>query len=278
MADDPPHIADWLTAPIVPLAWLWRIERSDGMVLGFTSHDRDLVRDGVTYVATPGIQPSALSLNASLDADTMDIAGALTADAITEADLDAGRWDGAAVTLDVTNWEAQDEPPIRVARGTLGAVERKRGAFAAELRTLDAVLEAPVAPETSPGCRARLGDSACRVDLAPRTKMVRVAGISDRVVTMGEPIDGAAYTFGRLRFLSGANCGLSVAIVAGAGQAITLARDPAFAVDAGTLVELIEGCDRQLATCSGRFGNAINFRGEPYLPGMDYVTRYPGAG
>lgn len=278
MADDPPQIADWLTAPIVPLAWLWRIERSDGMVLGFTSHDRDLVRDGVTYVATPGIQPSALSLNASLDADTMDIAGALTADAITEADLDAGRWDGAAVTLDVTNWEAPDEPPIGVARGTLGAVERKRGAFAAELRTLDAVLEAPVAPETSPGCRARLGDSACRVDLAPRTKMARVAGIADRVVTLDEPIEGAAYAFGRLRFLSGANCGLGVAIVAGAGQAITLARDPAFAVDAGTLVELIEGCDRQLATCSGRFGNAINFRGEPYLPGMDYVTRYPGAG
>jgi hypothetical protein len=31
-----------------------------------------------------------------------------------------------------------------------------------------------------------------------------------------------------------------------------------------------------LATCGGRFGNALNFRGEPYLPGIDLLTRYPG--
>ncbi|MBN9788638.1 hypothetical protein DMP17_08535 [Pseudonocardia sp. TMWB2A] len=274
-------IAAWLTAPIVPLAWAWKIARSDGMVLGFTSHDRDLVRGGMTYVATPGIAPSALSLSASLDADTMDIAGALTADAISEDDLDAGRWDGAAVTLHIVNWEDADEPMILVAQGSLGAVERKRGAFAAELRTLDAGLDAPVAPETAPGCRARLGDSACRVDLAPRTRLVRLAGVEGRMVTVESAgdgaINGAAFAYGRLRFVTGPNAGLTGLIVAGAGQSLTLARDPVFPVDAGTRAEIIEGCDKQLATCAARFGNAVNFRGEPYLPGMDYVTRYPGA-
>jgi hypothetical protein len=45
----------------------------------------------------------------------------------------------------------------------------------------------------------------------------------------------------------------------------------------GALVELIEGCDKSIATCAGRFANAANFRGEPYLPGIDLLTRYPGA-
>ena len=58
---------------------------------------------------------------------------------------------------------------------------------------------------------------------------------------------------------------------------VTLADPPAFAVAAGTLALLTEGCDRQMATCAGRFGNGVNFRGEPYLPGMDLLTRYPGA-
>jgi len=31
-----------------------------------------------------------------------------------------------------------------------------------------------------------------------------------------------------------------------------------------------------METCSARFGNAVNFRGEPYLPGNDLLTRYPG--
>ena len=41
-------------------------------------------------------------------------------------------------------------------------------------------------------------------------------------------------------------------------------------------VRLTEGCDRQLATCAARFGNAVKFRGEAQLPGNDLLTRYPG--
>jgi len=57
---------------------------------------------------------------------------------------------------------------------------------------------------------------------------------------------------------------------------VTLADAPAFAVEAGALALLTEGCDRRMETCSARFGNAVNFRGEPYLPGNDLLTRYPG--
>nr|WP_070158321.1 phage BR0599 family protein [Sphingobium phenoxybenzoativorans] len=57
---------------------------------------------------------------------------------------------------------------------------------------------------------------------------------------------------------------------------VTLADPPAFVVAAGTLALLTEGCDKRMATCSARFGNAANFRGEPYLPGNDLLTRYPG--
>ena len=45
----------------------------------------------------------------------------------------------------------------------------------------------------------------------------------------------------------------------------------------GTLIELIEGCDKRFETCRDRFANALNFRGEPHLPGIDLLTRYPGA-
>jgi hypothetical protein len=40
---------------------------------------------------------------------------------------------------------------------------------------------------------------------------------------------------------------------------------------------LFEGCDKQLATCAMRFENALKFRGEPFLPGNDVLTRFPGA-
>ncbi|MFL6789431.1 MAG: phage BR0599 family protein, partial [Sphingomicrobium sp.] len=52
---------------------------------------------------------------------------------------------------------------------------------------------------------------------------------------------------------------------------------PSSAVAIGTPLEIIEGCDKRLETCSARFANAANFRGEPHLPGNDLLTRYPGA-
>ena len=38
------------------------------------------------------------------------------------------------------------------------------------------------------------------------------------------------------------------------------------------------GCDRHLGTCRGRFGNVVNFRGFPHIPGSDFVLRYPRSG
>ena len=52
---------------------------------------------------------------------------------------------------------------------------------------------------------------------------------------------------------------------------------PRFAPAVGDMVEIMEGCDKSFATCTARFANAANFRGEPHLPGMDLLTRYPGA-
>lgn len=72
------------------------------------------------------------------------------------------------------------------------------------------------------------------------------------------------------------NGGLEAAILTSAGARATLAEPPAFEVEQGARVEISEGCDKRFETCRGRYANAANFRGEPHLPGMDLLTRYPG--
>ena len=111
--------------------------------------------------------------------------------------------------------------------------------------------------------------------MAGRRRFARVVACVGAVVTLDASAVGLGS--GLLRWFGGANCGLENAVALGAGMAVTLRAVPAFVVEPGVLVELVEGCDKSLATCGGRFGNAINFRGEPYLPGSDLLTRYPGA-
>lgn len=269
---------DFLHRALLTVAMCWRLERRDGVTLGFTTHDRDLRRGGLLYRAAPGMLPSSISLTDGFDAESLDIEGALTSDAISAADLSAGRWDGAAVHVFIIDWEAPDGDSLAVARGELGEVSIKADAFEAELRSPLALLDAPVAEQTSPGCRAQLGDKRCRVDMAGRTRLTRVATIlAEDVLEVAQAGVGDEYGFGRLRWLAGPNCGLTSEVLRSTGAVLTLAEPPAFPPAAGDPVEIVEGCDRILATCAARFANAANFRGEPHLPGIDLLTRYPGA-
>lgn len=268
-----------LAQDLAALSFCWRLERRDGVAIGLTSHDRDLVVAGFPYAAAPGLVPSAVRRGIGLDVESMDLQGALTSDAISEADLASGRWDGAALWLHLTEWTEPGALWLELMRGELGAVEQQGESFSVELRGPNAVLAGAVAPETSPGCRARLGDAACRVDLAGRRKMVRVSGMSDEVASIsGGGLIAGDYMFGNLRWLEGENCELVQAITANDAGSVTLADLPAFEVVAGTRALITQGCDKRIGTCAARFGNAVNFRGEPYLPGSDLLTRYPGAG
>lgn len=264
---------------LTTLAFCWRVERRDGVCLGFTSHDRDLVIGGLVYRSAPGMLPSAVSVSDDFDASTLDVAGALTSDAIGEADLAAGRWDRASVSLFLVDWEDPGGERLKLARGELGDVTVKANGFEAELRGAAALLERAVAEQTSPECRAELGDRRCRIDMAGRALVTRVtARPAETVVIVAEAPGGSgAYGFGRLRWIGGANSGLESAIIASDGLEVTLQEPPPFAIAAGDLVQVVEGCDKSFATCRARFANAENFRGEPHLPGMDLLTRYPGA-
>ena len=82
--------------------------------------------------------------------------------------------------------------------------------------------------------------------------------------------------FGELTWLEGAVCGLASPVIAEEGTVLTLAEMPPEMPPLPLRVRLVEGCDKQLATCSARFSNALNFRGEAHLPGNDLLTRYPG--
>lgn len=269
-------MSEFLERDLTTMAICWRLDRRDGVAMGFTSHDRDLEIGGLAYRATPGMLPSAIGRSDGFDADTMDVSGALSSAAISVGDLEAGRWDGAAVRVFAVDWEAPDDV-VHLARGELGAVEMRDGAFTAELRGPTAALERAVVEETSPECRASLGDRRCRVDLAARRRFARVVETDGEVLTLDavEPTANA-YGYGVLRWLTGGNSGLTAMILSSDGDAVTLRDPPAGPVAAGDLAELIEGCDRRFATCAGRFANALNFRGEPHLPGNDLLTRYAG--
>ena len=265
-----------LDGPLTSLAFCWAVERRDGAGLGLTSCDQPIERTGVRFEAAPGMMPAAISRKAGLEAASSEITGAVTSRALAAGDLAAGRWDGAALTLSAVDWTGGDVEQIALSSGEIGEVAVEGETFTTELRGSAMKLDAPICPVTSPTCRASLGDDKCRVDMAGRSIRATVVTSTSDTVTLDRVVE-ARFLLGRLRYLSGGNCGLKTVIWAVSGSAVRTRDLPPVEVKAGDVIELREGCDKLFATCSARFGNALNFRGEPHVPGNDLLTRYPGA-
>ncbi|WP_265561949.1 DUF2163 domain-containing protein [Sphingomicrobium arenosum] len=257
------------------LAMCWTLERSDGAGLALTSHDAALDHD--RYRLEPGgaITPHSIEREAGASQRRDDIEGAVSSAALSSDDLMAGRWDGAAVALFGVDWEEAGER-IDLMRGTMAGVEKIGDRFEASLATAFAKLDRPAGPETSPLCRARLGDAKCRVDLAGRRAILSVVSIDDHRIEL-DTQDMDDFVFGEIRWLSGPNRGLRSIIIKGEGSGVDLQSLPPFAPVPGDRVAVVHGCDKTFATCVARFDNARNFRGEPHLPGADLLSRYPGA-
>lgn len=270
----------WLAGPVTSVAYGWRLERSDGVTLGFTSHDRDVTHDGLLLRASPGMQPTTIVSSLGLENDGLDVRGALTSDAIRGEDLVAGRWDAAYLEIFLFDWADPEAGRRLLASGELGAASFSGDGFQAEFLGLKRVLDRAVVPQTSPSCRASFCDVACGLNRRRFYHLATVQGTDGNRLLLDLPISviDSGFAYGSIRWLDGPNCGLVSDVWASDAAGVTLPCQPESTTATGSLVELIEGCDKQITTCATRFANAINFRAEPYLPGNDLLTRYPGAG
>jgi uncharacterized phage protein (TIGR02218 family) len=282
----PPALQAHLDSGATTLAWCWRIERSDGVVFGFTDHDQPLAFAGVTYEPDSGFAASEIRSGVELAVDAQDAEGVLTSDTIAETDILDGRWDNAAVEVWRVNWEAVSQR-VLMRRGAIGQVRRGRLAFVAEVRSLAHVLNQTVGRTFQHACDAELGDVRCGVDLDdPAFKasgsVTTVTG--DRSFTASGLGGFAAgwFTLGRLSWASGPNAGRLAEVashdVVGSVRWLTLLEAPVRPIAVGHDFLVRAGCDKRLETCRDRFANVVNFRGFPHIPGQDTVIRYPNRG
>ena len=287
MKELPSGLESHLASGETTLCWCWRLIRRDGVVMGFTDHDRDVTFGGTVYEAAAGMTASEIRDSVGLGVDNLEVTSAMTSERLAEADLAAGIYDNAEVEIYRVNWTAPAEH-VLMRKGNLGEVKRSGTAFAAEVRGLAHLLQQTKGRIFQYACDADLGDGRCRVGLANATYTgsgaLQSIDSPRRFTVSG--IDAFAsgwFTHGLLTFTSGAAEGQQVEVKSHAQAAgivtvelwsqarLPLVPDQTFTVSAG--------CDKRLATCRAKFANAVNFRGFPHMPGNDFLTvvRRPGA-
>jgi uncharacterized phage protein (TIGR02218 family) len=276
-----PALAAAVAAPVTTLARAWIATRRDGAVFGFTDHDRDLVVAGVPCRAATGVGQSEAVAAAGLSVGGQEITGALSSEAIAEADIAAGLWDGATIRAYVVDWSAPDRT-LAVTTGVLGEVTRRDGAFTAELRSLASLLDQPKGRVYQHRCDAVFGDRRCGVALAALERTGSIVAVTGgrHLVIEGLTAEARLFTGGVLRATVGGT-ELRRTIKSDRpgedGRRLLELWEPAETLAPGDAVRATPGCDRRFETCRDRYGNGLNFRGFPHIPGSDFAIAHPAS-
>lgn len=264
-------LAAHLQQEVTTLATCWKITRKDEVVFCFTDHDTDVVVEAETYRASTGITPSAVSSQLGLAVDNLELEGMLQDDGFSEADVLSGKFDHAAVCIFLVNYMAPDDGVLPLKSGWLGEVRLKGGSFVAEIRGISSLLQQMIGQVYTSSCRAKLGDARCGIDLESYTATGTVSAVESAHVFSDSGREEAKnyFSYGLVTFTSGTNAGLSMEVREFASGRFSLFLPMPNAMVAGDDYTAVAGCDKMFDTCIGRFNNAVNFRGEPHVPGTD---------
>lgn len=281
MRELPILLKDHLVSGATTLCQCWRIERSDGVVQGFTDHDQILAFDNVEFQASSGLTASETVSSLGLSVDSNEVDGALQSDVISEEALHRGAYDGARVSIFLVNW--QDVSVRILLRSTeIGEVTCEDGAFRAELRGIMQRLNHVSGRLFENTCDADLGDDRCRVDL-DRQEFKADGTIIDLLDTQTFTVIGLTdysagwFDRGLLRWTSGDNLNQQVEIdlqlKAGNQDKLRIWLPMSSPIAVGDTFSVIAGCDKQFVTCREKFTNSVNYQGFPHIPGNDVVFR-----
>lgn len=282
------------------LATCVKLTRRDGLVLGYTTHDAPLTFDcdgtgAVTYHPQGGYKRSAIESQLGLQADSVELEGLIEDEAITEDDILTGLYDQAELKFMQVNWRDVTQGVLKLRRGYVGRITLHRDTYVAEIRGLMDAYSTVIGELYTPDCRADLGDERCKVDLdtpeftVPCTVAAVTApqpgdsGTTQFQVTpdlshLDPELDGLPwFAQGNATWLSGANSGTAGEVKAwdASTSTATLFLATAVPIVVGDTLTLTVGCDKRRTTCIRRFQNVVNFRGEPWIPGLDKALQYP---
>lgn len=260
----------------------WLIQRRDGRTLGFTDHDRPLQFDGVVYVPQNGLSARAIASTTGLSVNNTEAFGILSDDAISEADIMAGRFDAASVQVWLVCWDDVAARKL-LFRGTLGEITRGAGGFEAELHGLTEALNQMQGRSYLKTCSAVLGDQRCRfaLDHASYRLEYTLQTASDGQVfevAAGDTFQAGWFENGTLLVMSGAAAGLQGVIKTDVGtqaRLLTLWSPLLAPIGPGDVIRITAGCDKSPTTCREKFGNLLNFQGFPDIPGDDWLVSVP---
>lgn len=275
---------------------LYTFELQNGTTLRYTSCEIPLTVDGVTYLRGPTLTRSRTKFNVGISVDTMDLqidadGSVLVGGMGIISAVALGMFDGANVSVAHAFYdsELQIKGTILSFAGRVGQVVTQRGHASIQVRSHSELLDIMIPGDLfQPGCKNTLFDNYCKISRqAAGTGGVVSGGLvatnnkfatSNVPTTSWTPPGGLAVRWadmGVVTFTSGPNAGVSRTIkrqtVSGGTSTLEFVSPFPATIGVGDAFDCFPGCDKTIYTCTNKYANKANFRGEPFVPAPESI-------
>lgn len=265
------ELENHLLAEVTNLAFCWKLSYKDGRIVGFTTHDNDIVFENITYKSKAGFAVDEYKINQNSGSENLDVFGVIDSDDITETDIASGSLDNAALEIFVVNYNDVGAGKVIIKTGKISKINKYENAYIIGISGIADELEKNITENYSPLCRANFGDVRCGIN----KNLYKFSGEISEVLSDISFKDSSRteqigyYDKGVIKFTSALNEGFSGEVKRSEGNKITLSLAMPKQLQIGDEYEIIAGCNKKFSTCKNKFNNVLNFRGEPDLPGVE---------
>jgi len=272
-----------LDGEVTTLCSCWKVIRLDGEVFAFTDHDQDLTIDSLLYESQHGYNRTAIESNSDFSVDNLDVTGFLDSEKITDEELRAGLFDRATVEIFFVNWKDLSQGILKVRKGWFGEVTLgQNGLFTTEVRGLSQALGHNFIELFTPECKTDFCSPLCKLNIADYEQPATITATNSNDtfrLDAGVIVPAQGFIGGTVRFTSGDNTGNVLEIIDydDATKEVAMFTPFPYSPEIGDTVVIASGCDKRRDTCV-TYGNVVNMRAEPDVPGQDELYDYPDAG
>ncbi len=265
-----------LARPTPTLTRCLQITKLDNTQLGFTTFDKNLVIEGITYTANNGFNPTDIQSTKG-EAYNLEITSLLSS-TVTAQQLKTGTFNFADVLIfivDYTNLplSLSADPPnaLILFSGFINKIKFTEDTYTIEVLSKSNFLTGRSNWTTSKTCRYEFCDNKCSLDYANYREeiLVQAPGFDNSEFTSNVSMYDDKYTGSVLTWLTGNNTGESSLVIKSNGQNFFTLDQFTNPIQIGDRFEVYRQCNKTRTICTREYGNFDNFGGEVILPGLD---------
>ncbi|MGB4191014.1 MAG: DUF2163 domain-containing protein [Rickettsiales bacterium] len=247
----------------------WNLKLKNKKLLCFTDFDQDIEFEDKKYICGGYFTPSSIFSSNELAQDNFSISGIIDGDIFSHEAFIRGDFNRSFLEIFTLDLKNLDKPKNILKTGWLGEIKYNQNSFESEVSTLSAKTNNIIGKCYSNSCRAEFADQFCKKNKADFSFSGAITEIITNNIFIdenrSEPND--YFTKGVIKFLSGGGKDASYNILAFENKKIILESAINLRIEIGDLYLITAGCDKSIMACINKFSNALNFRGEPYIPG-----------